>query len=64
MNFNKNNNKITLESTTTISIVKPPAAEYCFQSRMILTLIFHIVLKGLRSDTLLKEAISFLGKMV
>ena len=59
--------KLTFESTTTISIVKPPAAEYCFQSRMILTLIFHIVLKeaiSLRSDTLLKEAINFLGKMV
>lgn len=51
---------ITLESIRTISIVRPPAAEYCLHKRMILTLIFHIDLNGFKSHTTVREAI-FVG---
>lgn len=52
--------KLTLESMRTISMVSPPAAEYCFHSLTMLTFTLHMVLKGFKSATELKPAISFL----
>lgn len=48
------------ESMRTISIVRPPAAEYCFQNQTILTLTLHIVLNGFKSVTALKAAMRVL----
>lgn len=59
----KDNFKLTLASTKTISMVSPPAAEYWFHKRMIFTLTFHIDLNGFKSDIRFIAAISeILGK--
>lgn len=48
---------LTLVSMNTISMVRPLAAEYCLQRRMILTRILHIDLKVLSSETVFMAAI-------